>query len=271
MALMIVVGVPMPQRRFLIASSFARLIRKERGTMSRVVEGYFPAHPDRDHFVSIEPDRSFLILASTTQETALERTEVPRSQAEALMGVCTGKAGFERTSIRLPDGREAVLDHFVAPGLLDVVSVEFAEAEASTAFIPPAWFGPEVTHDAAYRNGALAREGLPAAAAFPLSSPMLDDLLTALDAQAGAGQVSPEHLPLAEDADASKRNSHHAGDEPSSTPPALDERAQVNGVLTGLEKALEGMVTPEPGPETGGAPIELSRPRAEVRRWRRPA
>jgi len=52
----------MPQRRFLIASSFARLIRKERGTMSRVVEGYFPAHPDRDHFVSIEPDRSFLIL-----------------------------------------------------------------------------------------------------------------------------------------------------------------------------------------------------------------
>src|SRR5215208_6897808 len=144
MGLLIAVGVHMPQRRFLIASSFARLTRKERGTMSHVVEGYFPAHPDRDHFVSIEPDHSFLILTSTTQEAvAEERTEVPRSQAEALMGVCTGKVGFERTSMRLPDGREAVLDHFVVPGLLDVASVEFAEAEASTAFVPPAWFGPE--------------------------------------------------------------------------------------------------------------------------------
>src|SRR3954447_19647430 len=225
MGLMIVVGVHMPQRRFLIASSFARLIRKERGTMSRVVEGYFPAHPDRDHFVSIEPDRSFLILASTMQETAVERTEVPRSQAEALLPMCAGKVGFERTSMRLPDGREAVLNHFIAPGSLDVVNVAFTEAEDSSAFVAPAWFGPEVTRDAAYRNGSLARDGVPAAAEFPLSSPMLDDLLTALEAQAGAGQVSPERLSLAEDADASERNPGEAGDEPSSTPPALNERA----------------------------------------------
>jgi hypothetical protein len=32
----------MVQRRFLIASSLARLIRKEQGIAGRIVEGYFP-------------------------------------------------------------------------------------------------------------------------------------------------------------------------------------------------------------------------------------
>src|SRR3954451_23962340 len=84
---------PMPQRRFLIAPSLARLIRKERGVVGQVVEGYFPAHPDRDHFVSIEPGHSFLVLAAPERDGSKEeeRTEVPRSQAEALLAVCAGK------------------------------------------------------------------------------------------------------------------------------------------------------------------------------------
>src|SRR3954471_12002444 len=96
----------MAQRRFLVASSLARLIRKEGGVAGRVVEGYFPARPDRDHFVSLEPGHSYLVLAPAREgaEEEEERTEVPRSQAEALLAVCAGKVGFERTRVRLaPD------------------------------------------------------------------------------------------------------------------------------------------------------------------------
>ena len=74
----------MAQRRFLIASSLARLIRKEGDMVGRIVEGYFPARPDRDHFVSLEPGHSYLVLAPAKEGAGEEeRTEVPRSQAEA--------------------------------------------------------------------------------------------------------------------------------------------------------------------------------------------
>jgi len=92
----------MSQRRFLIAPSLARLIRKEQGAVGRIVEGYFPARPDREHFVSIEPGHSYLVLAPARDGAGQEeRTEVPRSQAEALLSVSAGKVGFECTISRV--------------------------------------------------------------------------------------------------------------------------------------------------------------------------
>src|SRR3954453_9387244 len=68
----------MPQRRFLIASSFARLIRRDQDMVGRIVEGYFPARPERDHFISIEPGHCFLVLAPTSEAAGVEeRTEIP--------------------------------------------------------------------------------------------------------------------------------------------------------------------------------------------------
>ena len=109
----------MAQRRFLVASSLARLIRREGGVAGRVVEGYFPARPDRDHFVSLEPGHSYLVLAPAKEGAEEEeRTEVPRSQAEALLAVCAGKVGFECTIVRFRDGRQALLQRFIALGSL---------------------------------------------------------------------------------------------------------------------------------------------------------
>ena len=42
------------------------------------------------------------------------------------------------------------------------VEVEFDERGAAEAFVPPAWFGPELSHARGWRNGALARHGRPA-------------------------------------------------------------------------------------------------------------
>lgn len=44
---------------------------------------------------------------------------------------------------------------------LAVVEVEFPSRAAAEAFVPPDWFGAEVTGDAAWSNAALARTGRP--------------------------------------------------------------------------------------------------------------
>src|SRR3954447_21738177 len=148
----------MPQRRFLIASSLARLIRKEQGVVGQVVEGYFPAHPDRDLFVSLEPDACYLVLAPTGENTAPdERSPIPQAQAEALLALCAGQVTFACTILRLRGGPEALLQRFAMPELLDLLSLKFADQEDAHAFIAPAWLGPEVTQDPAYDRGALAR------------------------------------------------------------------------------------------------------------------
>ena len=190
----------MAQRRFLIASSLARLIRKEGGVAGRIVEGYFPARPDRDHFVSIEPGHAYLVLAPAGEGAGEEeRTEVPRSQAEALLAVCAGKVGFECTIVRLRGGKQALLQRFVAPGPLDLLSVEFAAGEDADGFVPPAWFGPEVTQNPAYHRGSLARAGLPASEDIPLSNTMLEELLDVIEEGTMAAQLGRGSSPSVHD------------------------------------------------------------------------
>lgn len=62
------------------------------------------------------------------------------------------------------DGHTAELDVYAGPleGLL-VVEVEFASRSEAEAFVPPAWFGEEVTGDDRWSNAALAAAGRPPA------------------------------------------------------------------------------------------------------------
>src|SRR3954454_17990913 len=172
----------MPQRRFLIASSLARLIRKERGVVGQVVEGYFPAHPDRDLFVSLEPDACYLVLTPTREDARPEeRTPIPQAQAEALLALCAGQVTFACTILRLRGGREALLQRFVTPDPLDLLSLEFADQEDAVGFSAPAWLGPEVTQDPAFDRASLARAGLPISEAVSLSDAALQELLDTLE------------------------------------------------------------------------------------------
>src|SRR3954453_14849872 len=190
----------MTQRRFLVASFLARLIRREGGVAGRVVEGYFPARPDRDHFVSLEPGHSYLVLAPAREGAEEEqRTEVPRSQAEALLAVCAGKVGFECTIVRLRDGKQALLQRFIAPGSMDLLSIEFAAGEDADGFVPPAWFGPEVTQNPAYHRGSLARAGLPESENIPLSNAMLEELLDMIEESTIAAQLGRGASPSVHD------------------------------------------------------------------------
>jgi len=44
---------------------------------------------------------------------------------------------------------------------LVVAEVEFESEEESVSFVPPSWFGEEVTHDERYKNKNLALHGMP--------------------------------------------------------------------------------------------------------------
>jgi CYTH domain-containing protein len=175
-------------RRFLIASSLTRLIRKERGS-ERVTEGHFSPQSERQSHVRIETGQSFLVLTSLDGDItgAEDWTDVPRSHAEALLEVCPGTVVFERSRLRLRN-HEAFVDRFITPGPLDLVSVEFASQAEADAFLPPVWFGSEVTGDDSYTNRMIAIIGRPRAPEAPLSNAALE---TALDLLEGRPEEAP--------------------------------------------------------------------------------
>ncbi len=64
-----------------------------------------------------------------------------------------------RYLIPLPDGLTIELDVFAAPfeGLL-LAEVEFPSEEEANAFVPPEWFGEEVTWSSEYHNSTLSQK-----------------------------------------------------------------------------------------------------------------
>lgn len=95
------------------------------------------------------------------------RTEVERplatEEAESLWHHTGGRRIAKvRHRIELDDGNTAELDDYAGPldGLL-TVEVEFEDADAASAFDPPAWFGRDVTDEPGWSNAELARHGRP--------------------------------------------------------------------------------------------------------------
>ncbi|WP_114947275.1 hypothetical protein [Microvirga calopogonii] len=168
------------RRRFLLASSLARLIQRERGGL-RQVEGFFPAQRDRTSWVRLEEDRAFLILrAAGPHGDTEEQTEVPVAHAHALLDVCAGEVDYARTRLQIGD-RAALVDQIFRPRSFQVVTVEFDSDSEARAFRPLPWFGPEVTGDDRYTNQSLALTGLNEAPEIPLSDEALNGLIDTLE------------------------------------------------------------------------------------------
>ena len=195
-------------RRFLVAPSLVRLIRKERGG-ARITEGYFAPQGGRTSFVRVDGQQCQLVLVGKGADGAPseERTEVPRAHGDALLDVCPGKAAYDRTALTV-SGREVVIDRYVSPGSLDLVSVAFDSEGEADGFAAPAWFGPEVTADSAYERQAVALQGPPQQSGdIPLSNAALDAVLDLIEPRFGFGRYTgsagapraPEPRPEGED------------------------------------------------------------------------
>jgi hypothetical protein len=72
---------------------------------------------------------------------------------------------------------EAVVDRFVTPGPLDVVSVQFTSVSEAAAFAPPCWFGSEVSENEDYTNTVIALSGVTPPAQADASNAALEALL----------------------------------------------------------------------------------------------
>ncbi len=128
------------ERRFLIASSLARLIQRESQATSRIVEGHFPPHPERFQLVRVEREQAMLILAQRQEDGrgAEERAEIPHAHAEALIDVAAGTVAFDRMVVVLPGEGRALLDRYMLPCGIDVLSRTAALfSQALPSFRPP--------------------------------------------------------------------------------------------------------------------------------------
>lgn len=78
---------------------------------------------------------------------------------EHLLPKCDGRT-IKKKRYRIPlEGTElcAELDVFDKPfSPLKIVEVEFPSIDAAGEFIPPAWFGEDVSHDRRFKNAVLA-------------------------------------------------------------------------------------------------------------------
>lgn len=113
-------------------------------------------------------DKHFQTIKSgggkTRTETEIEITE---EQFNLLWKTTEGKR-LEKVRYKIPCG-DRTIELDVYQGSLDgfvSAEVEFDTPEASDQFVPPEWFGGDVTEDQRYKNQSLALRGLPKEAIF---------------------------------------------------------------------------------------------------------
>jgi len=182
------------RRCFLLAPSFARLIRRERGGL-RHVEGFFPEQPDRSSWVRLEENRGLLILKTVRPHGDVEdQTEIPLAHAHALLDVCAGEVDYTRTVLPIGDG-QILVDEILRPRVLHLVTMAFDTEEEARGFHPPEWFGPEVTEDLRYTHQSIALRGLDEAPEMPLSDAALNSLIDTLEGRFSAQTRLAIHRP----------------------------------------------------------------------------
>jgi CYTH domain-containing protein len=208
-------------RRYLIASSLARLIRKERGG-NRVTEGHFPNQADRSSYVVVEGDKGSLVLIQPGSGGLVEeRTEVPRAHAEALLDVTPGKLDYLLTHLTVGT-RDIQITRYVTPGPLDMISVLFESEDEARDFRPLAWFGPDVTTEVTYQNRSIALDGAPQAPDVPMSNAALNSLLDTLENRYATPRGYTAHAPARNAAEPAAGQRNAAAQAPAaerSTPP----------------------------------------------------
>ncbi len=239
-------------RRFLVAPSLVRLLRKERGG-ARITEGYFAPQAGRTSFVRLQGNNCFLVLVTGAEgATAEERTEVPRAHGDALLDVCAGKAIYERTAVSLA-GNEALVDRYVRPAGLDLVSLVFEEAEAAKAFVPPVWFGAEVSTDAAYHGQAIALTGVPSAGEVPLSNAALEAVLDLIEPRFGSSRSTIPPWPPTPPA------------KPYTPPKPAEDAKPAEAPAPEPQAAPEALLAPiePPKPEEAAEPPKAEEPRPD--------
>jgi CYTH domain-containing protein len=222
------------ERTFMIAPALVRLLQRERLVGRDIIEGYLSRTPEHVHFVRIEPDGCTVLLIANSDGTQTEdRAKVSAAQAKALVDVCQGRVMYRRNAARIGQGLDVYLDQFEG---LDLVSVQFEDPAAASAFEMPAWFGPEVTDDATFQRSSFALDGIPVAQEIAATNAAVIAFLDALPGSANGSRFSAFSL-----ADVSRQDvAIELAEEAAAPAPATsaESNEHMDDVLAGLKEAL---------------------------------
>jgi adenylate cyclase len=160
------------ERKFLVPELPAAAVQHP---AEAIAQGYLARDGERQVEVRVrqKAGRHFLTVKVGGGQSRIE-VELPLEPHDfaALWPATEGRRiAKTRRRLPIPDSADCTIELDVYEGALAglcVAEVEFPDEAAAHAFQPPAWFGREVTDDPAYRNAALARDGLP-----PASHPAL--------------------------------------------------------------------------------------------------
>lgn len=137
----------------------ALLSRTDRIDDRRIVQGYVIAAGDHGELrlrqVENGADRTRLLTVKTGRPPAREEVEVQITEAQwtALWPATAGRR-IRKTRYLVPAlGHTLEIDRFEEPekGLV-LIEIEFSDDRSAVSFVPPPWFGREVTDDPAYQN-----------------------------------------------------------------------------------------------------------------------
>jgi adenylate cyclase len=146
--------MPEIERKFLV-DRLPEEVRARPATHIR--QGYLAVEPAEVRIRSRDDTSHELTVKSVG---GLSRSEVnlplTPEQFQELWPLVDRSIEKDRTRYKV-DGGTAEVDVYRGPlsGLV-VAELEFPSEAAAAAFVPPAWFGTEVTTDPRYRNAALA-------------------------------------------------------------------------------------------------------------------
>ena len=149
------------ERKFLLGELPSALALARRCAM---LQGYLALDGDTEVRVRRTATGSTLTIKHGGGEVRVEEElELGESQADALWELTEGRRVQKSRRLMRVDGHEVSVDEYA--GALDglvVAEIEFDDQRAANEFMPPAWFGRELTGDPGYANRSLAVHGLPA-------------------------------------------------------------------------------------------------------------
>lgn len=135
----------------------------------RLAAGYFRGENNEKIRVRQEGDKYFRVIKGPRTDEGMSRDigsgdiEITKQEFESLWPQTEGKRLF-KTRYYIPVdvfmAEFDVYDDFKNAGFY-TIEVEFTSVDDAKKFIPPVWFGHEVTNEKGYSSRSLASKGLP--------------------------------------------------------------------------------------------------------------
>lgn len=148
------------ERKFLVTECPSDL---EIGHGTALLQGYLSIDPER--MLSVRIRKATTAVMTIKQGRGISRTEVEvpltSDQFDVLWPLSIARLRKRRHVVEV-EGHRIELDIFEdSLAGLQLAEVEFTSIEEAHAFVPPRWFGRDVTEDPLYLNQTLAVQGRP--------------------------------------------------------------------------------------------------------------